>query len=85
MVIGLEQLNSAVRINANKLVNDTARDIKSKIVVSYPEVKLSIKRIETTAATTRLEVSGISEIDKDKHGSINRKIISTISDVIKKE
>jgi hypothetical protein len=85
MVIGLEQLNTALRVTTNTLANDTAKEIKAKVTVSYPELKLAIHRIQTTATTTKLRIGGVSEIDKGKHNGINRKIESVVSDVIKQE
>lgn len=83
MVGGFQQVKLGVKIAANALVNDAAKHIQESVNRSHRELGLTIKRIHVTNTSTRLEVSGVANIDEDKIKTINNKIEGILDNLIK--
>jgi hypothetical protein len=83
MVRGFQQVKLGVKITSNALVNDVAKYIQENINRSHRELDLTIKRIDITNTSTKLEVSGIADLDKDKIKTINSKIENILDNLIK--
>lgn len=82
MVKGFDKVNQALEINANAMINDAARSIRDNLMRSHSELNLSIKRMETTETTTKLQISGMSDIDSEKRKTVNNKIDNLVKNVI---
>lgn len=74
MADGFQQLKLGLKITANKLINDVAKDIQEDMNRSHRELDLKINRVGVTNNRTKLEITGTASIDKDKIKTINNKI-----------
>jgi hypothetical protein len=82
MVEGFDKVFTGIVINANTLLNDSARDIKKQVDSLKNTVNSGITRIKSEEESVTVQVDFIIKMNSDEKRAVDRKINQMLSELI---